>query len=76
MQTTQGIHRIHRIGQTASVVRVRKFIVKHSVEERIVELQKRKKDMANNVYNGGDTEGNAHRLGLEDLRFLFQRDGT
>eukprot|EP00957_Ditylum_brightwellii_P180180 13724628-Ditylum_brightwellii.AAC.1 len=42
----QCINRIHRIGQTADVVRVRKFVVSDSVEEKIVSLQRRKKDMA------------------------------
>ena len=39
----QCINRIHRIGQQAKVVRVRKFIVTDSVEEKIVNLQGRKK---------------------------------
>jgi len=42
----QCVSRIHRIGQSAKVVRVRKFVVNESVEERIVLLQRRKKDMA------------------------------
>jgi SNF2 family DNA or RNA helicase len=39
----QCINRIHRIGQHAKVVRVRKFIVTESVEEKIVNLQGKKK---------------------------------
>ena len=39
----QCINRIHRIGQRAEVVRVRKFIVADSVEEKIVNLQGKKK---------------------------------
>lgn len=35
--------RIHRIGQKAEVVRVRKFVVQDSVEEKIVKLQFKKK---------------------------------
>ena len=42
----QCIARVHRIGQTASVVRVRKFVVTDSVEEQIVELQRRKRDIS------------------------------
>lgn len=39
----QCINRIHRIGQQAKVVRVRKFVVTDSVEEKIVNLQGKKK---------------------------------
>ena len=39
----QCINRIHRIGQHAKVVRVRKFVVSDSVEEKIVNLQGKKK---------------------------------
>merc|ERR1712086_1033227 len=39
----QCISRIHRIGQQASIVRVRKFVVTDSVEEKIVDLQGKKK---------------------------------
>ena len=38
----QCVSRIHRIGQMADVVRVRKFVVKGSVEEEIVLLQAEK----------------------------------
>ena len=39
----QCINRIHRIGQQAKLVRVRKFVVEDSVEEKIVKLQMKKK---------------------------------
>jgi DNA repair protein RAD5 len=39
----QCINRIHRIGQQAKIVRVRKFVVTDSVEEKIVSLQGKKK---------------------------------
>ena len=43
----QCINRVHRIGQQASVVRVRKFVVSDSVEEKIVTLQGKKKVRSN-----------------------------
>ena len=43
----QCINRVHRIGQQASVVRVRKFVVSDSVEEKIVTLQGKKKVSSN-----------------------------
>jgi SNF2 family DNA or RNA helicase len=68
------INRIHRFGQEAPIVRVRKFIVRDSVEERIVELQKKKAYVAGEIYsNEGRVgmQGNA-RLGLEDFQLIFR----
>jgi SNF2 family DNA or RNA helicase len=71
----QCINRIHRFGQNAAVVRVRKFVVKDSVEERIVELQKRKAFVANEVYSdaGGSAQMEGARLSLDDFRLIFRR---
>ena len=73
----QCINRVVRLGQTAPICRVRKFVVRHSVEERIVELQSRKKYMADELYetvgrDGSAVGGGASRLTLEDLQILFQ----
>lgn len=74
----QCINRVVRLGQTASVCRVRKFVVRQSVEERIVELQTRKKYMADELYEtvgraaGAGAMGGGARLTLEDLQVLFQ----
>jgi len=71
----QCISRIHRIGQTAKIVRVRKFVVKDSVEERIVLLQRRKKDMACEVLSDINTDGalTSTTPTLEDFQILFGR---
>ncbi|OEU17194.1 SNF2_N-domain-containing protein, partial [Fragilariopsis cylindrus CCMP1102] len=45
----QCVDRIHRIGQTAEKIYVRKFFVSNSIEERILELQKRKKNIASAI---------------------------
>ena len=73
----QCLHRIHRIGQAASQVRVRKFVVADSVEERIIELQERKTYMAGEIYSDEgrhelSSQGGA-RLSLEEFRHLFRR---
>ena len=72
----QCVDRIHRIGQTADKVRVRKFYVANSVEERIVELQKRKKNVASQVLcdqeNGNSNDQNGSRPTLDDFKILFQ----
>ena len=60
------------------MVRVRKFIVNESVEERIVELQQRKAYVADEIYNdmGRAAKKNnieSARLSLEDFRLIFRR---
>jgi SNF2 family DNA or RNA helicase len=69
----QCVSRIHRIGQTAEVVRVRKFVVKNSVEERIVLLQHRKKQMACEVLSDANNDGALTNSAptLEDFKLLF-----
>jgi SNF2 family DNA or RNA helicase len=58
----------------APVVRVRKFIINDSVEERIVELQQRKAYVAEEIYSdvgrSGDIE--SARLTLDDFRLIFR----
>jgi SNF2 family DNA or RNA helicase len=73
----QCVDRIHRIGQTAGKVRVRKFYVANSVEERIVELQKRKKNVATEVLCDKRTTedaGSGARPTLDDFKILFRQD--
>ena len=73
----QCVDRIHRIGQDAKVVRVRRFIVQDSVEERIVSLQEKKRGMANNILcsksDGGNSTISESGPTLEDFRQIFQR---
>eukprot|EP00934_Nitzschia_sp_Nitz4_P000407 Nitzschia sp. Nitz4//scaffold168_size48592//31392//34905//NITZ4_007053-RA/size48592-augustus-gene-0.23-mRNA-1//-1//CDS//3329538330//407//frame0 len=65
----QCINRIHRIGQTGKV-RVRKFYVKNSVEERIMAMQQRKKGIAQEVLSE-DSSSEAARPTLEDIEDLL-----
>lgn len=46
----QAIDRVHRIGQQKDVV-VKRFIIQDSVEERILELQGRKRRLASTALN-------------------------
>jgi SNF2 family DNA or RNA helicase len=63
----QAIDRTHRIGQTKNVMAYR-LLIKDSIEEKIRELQKHKKALAEDVLG---EEKFAQSLTLDDLRFLF-----
>ena len=64
----QATDRAHRIGQTRHVFNY-KLITRGTVEEKILALQQKKKELAELVI-GGD-EGVAKELTQEDLEFLF-----
>jgi len=63
----QAIDRTHRIGQTNKVIAYR-LLIKKSIEEKIRELQKQKKALAQDVLG---EEKFAQSLTLNDLHFLF-----
>ena len=63
----QASDRAHRIGQTRSVF-VYKLIAADTVEERIVQLQERKAELANLAF---DSETEASGLDSDDLEFLL-----
>jgi len=64
----QAIDRTHRIGQKKNVFAY-KMICKDSVEERILELQKRKKDLAADLIT--EETGFVKKLSKDDVQFLF-----
>ncbi len=71
----QCIDRIHRIGQSAKKVYVRKFYVADSIEERIIELQKRKKGVAKAAMcddGSGSADGLGARPSIDDFKILFR----
>jgi superfamily II DNA or RNA helicase len=65
----QATDRAHRIGQDKKVF-VYKLIAEGSLEEKIIDLQKRKAALAKGILEGGD--GALAKLTLQDLEFLFQ----
>ncbi|KAL3775420.1 hypothetical protein ACHAWO_001434 [Cyclotella atomus] len=70
----QCINRIHRIGQQAEVVRVRKFVVEDSVEEKIVNLQMKKKNMAIDILDSdGSGQLESSKPTLDDFKLIFGR---
>jgi transcription termination factor 2 len=66
----QACDRVHRVGQTKPVY-VHRFFCGNSVEERILQLQTDKKEMAGNVLSGAGVRS-SNKLSLEDLKQLFQ----
>jgi len=73
-QEDQCVNRIHRIGQQAKVVRVRKFIVLDSVEEKIVKMQERKNGVASEVLSNQDSvDSNKSKPTLDDIKAIFGR---
>lgn len=71
----QCVNRIHRIGQKADMVRMRKFIVTDSVEEKIVEMQERKKGVASEILDNNQNEcmSNKSNPTLDDFKAIFGR---
>ena len=59
----QAIDRVHRIGQTRTV-RVKRFVIVDSVEERILEMQDRKMRLANSVHSNDAAAGNVGDVNL------------
>ncbi|XXG95731.1 hypothetical protein Hte_002001 [Hypoxylon texense] len=71
----QAIDRVHRLTQTVDVV-VYKLTVENSVEERILELQDKKRLLAATAIEGGARGGkDALKLGLQEIMDLFGHVG-
>ncbi|KAG1122047.1 hypothetical protein G6F42_011846 [Rhizopus arrhizus] len=67
----QAIDRVHRLGQLNEVV-VTRFVMKDSVEERILEIQNRKHVLVNELYMSKEQ---ARDRKLDDLQILFRKGG-
>ncbi|MBO4631781.1 MAG: DEAD/DEAH box helicase, partial [Lentisphaeria bacterium] len=65
----QAADRTHRIGQTKNVS-ILKLLVKNSIEERVLELQRRKADLFNDLVEA--SAENASSMSLEDFEFLLR----
>lgn len=65
----QAIKRAHRLGQTNPVVAYR-ILVENTVEDRILLLQEKKKQLVNDVLNADARKG-LSRLSVSELAGLF-----
>jgi len=63
---------VHRLTQTVNVI-VYKITIKETVEERILQLQEKKRELANQTIEGGP-KGGAGKLGMKEMMQLFRRD--
>ncbi|XP_024963119.1 helicase-like transcription factor CHR28 isoform X5 [Cynara cardunculus var. scolymus] len=67
----QAIDRAHRIGQTRPVS-VLRLTVKDTVEDRILALQQKKREMVSSAFGEDETGSSQTRLTVDDLKYLFQ----
>lgn len=66
----QAIDRVHRLNQTVDV-KIYKMTVKDTVEARILNLQERKRELANATIEGKSA---ATKLTMKDMLDLFRHD--
>ena len=64
----QAIDRTHRIGQTKKVF-VYKLIMKDSIEEKVLHLQKNKKELFDDILE--ESSKSIKKLTQKDLEYLF-----
>jgi DNA repair protein RAD5 len=70
----QAIDRVHRMGQTRDVA-VTRFVVKDSIEGRILSVQERKMNIAGTLglrVGGDDADDDKKKDKLADLKLLFE----
>lgn len=66
----QAVDRAHRIGQQREV-KIHRILVKDTVEDRIIELQEKKRELVSAALNDEGQMRNVGRLSQNELRYLF-----
>ena len=64
----QASDRAHRMGQTRAVT-IYRLVAKNTIEDKIVELHKHKRDLANNLLEGGEISG---KMSVDEILNLIQ----
>lgn len=73
---SQAMDRIHRLGQVRPVL-VKKLVVKNSIEERMLDVQKRKQELANQVgEKRGKSKADERAERHQELSLLLSGDGS
>ncbi|KAH7922804.1 hypothetical protein BV22DRAFT_1016617 [Leucogyrophana mollusca] len=70
---SQAIDRVHRIGQEKTVY-VKHFIIDHTIEARILQIQKRKTAIVKEAFRGSKTSEKGDPDSLENLKVIFGDD--
>lgn len=70
----QAVDRAHRIGQQRPV-EVHRILIQETIEDRIIELQERKKKLVDEALSEGASKS-LGRLGVRELAFLFGVGGN
>ncbi|KAG6821357.1 hypothetical protein H0H93_014154 [Arthromyces matolae] len=66
----QAVDRIHRLGQTKPVTAI-KFIIENSIEARLLEVQRKKIDLANMTLGDNFTRADLMQRRMDELQHLF-----
>ena len=69
----QAIDRCHRIGQRRTV-KITRFIVEGSVEERILQIQEKKRQLVAAAFEWNEDRTTSINLSMNDLMSLFTAD--
>jgi len=70
----QAVDRIHRLGQTKPVIAT-KFIIENSIEQRLLEVQKKKADLASMTLGRPLNKHELQQRRLEELQSLLGGGG-
>ncbi|KAG8970320.1 hypothetical protein FRC03_009593 [Tulasnella sp. 419] len=65
---SQAFDRVHRLGQVKDVT-IKRLIVRDSIEERILQIQEAKQDLADAAF--GEGSGKIRKLAIKDILKLF-----
>ena len=66
----QASDRAHRMGQRQTVF-VHRLLMRHTVDEKMIELKRRKQELFEQILEGGATRDTSARLTREDFQFLI-----
>ncbi|KAI0322699.1 SNF2 family N-terminal domain-containing protein [Amylostereum chailletii] len=66
----QAVDRIHRLGQTRPVTTI-KLIIENSIEDRLLEVQRKKTELANMTLSGAVSKAELSQRRMEELQRLF-----